>query len=140
MIKKTFIFFRKYPLFTVALLAASLLNKGTTTLKKDLDGVKKIIVSSNPNYSLVDGYELVSSLLEALSLLDNLGIRHALVDGGSQLNRSFLLASLVDEIRLPLEPVVAPTDLDIELKLLSVDKWPGEELSLKYKVIQGEKK
>jgi dihydrofolate reductase len=118
----------------------------TDTFDKDLEGVKRVIVSSDPSYPVTRGYELASSPSDALKLLAKSGIERALVGGGSRLNRAFLEAELVDEVHITLEPVlvgrglplVATTDKEIGLSLLSVDQWADGEVLLKYQVNRGE--
>jgi dihydrofolate reductase len=112
------------------------------TFDKDLEGIIRVIVSSDPNYTVDSGYELSDSPEGAIKLLEDAGIKHALLDGGSQLNKAFLEAGLVDEVHITVEPVivgrgislVAPTDLEVGLSLLDVDRWNGGEVLLRYSV------
>ena len=73
------------------------------------------------------------------------GLTQMLVAGGSQLATSFLRAQLIDELWLTIEPkifgtgknLVANEDMDIDLKLISVEQANEQgTLMIKYAVIK----
>lgn len=75
------------------------------------------------------------------------GIRKLLLEGGGKINGSFLAANLIDELSILAAPIAdgsigSPALFDVEnrrmparnLKLMSVEKRPGDILWLRYKV------
>jgi len=76
------------------------------------------------------------------------GIRKLLLEGGGKINGSFLAAGLVDELSLLLAPVAdgsigTPTLFDAapagparRLRLLSIERRPGDLLWVRYKVLE----
>jgi 2,5-diamino-6-(ribosylamino)-4(3H)-pyrimidinone 5'-phosphate reductase len=80
-------------------------------------------------------------------LRSHFGIETLLLEGGGKINGTFLAAGLVDELSILLAPVAdgsvgTPSLFDVEgkkmparkLKLISVEKRPGDILWLRYKV------
>ncbi|MBI2798583.1 dihydrofolate reductase family protein [Candidatus Saccharibacteria bacterium] len=104
--------------------------------------IYKIVVSSDTNLQLEEGYNLTTSPRHALELLREQGTESALVDGGGKLNASFLREGLVHEIHLIIEPVmigkglpiIAPDAFEVRTSLISVEEIHKEEVLLKYKV------
>ena len=72
----------------------------------DLDGVKFIIISSDPSYQVDERFRLASSPQKALEQLKNDGFRSVVLTGGSILNSSFAKLNLIDEIIFNIEPVI----------------------------------
>ncbi len=107
---------------------------------KDLDGVKKIVVSSS-NPMLMNGFELASSPKEALSKLEADGFKEVTVSGGL-INSSFAKAGLVEEIILAISPLVlgegipvfSPDNFQLSIELIDVEKIDGDIVQLRYKV------
>ncbi len=106
--------------------------------------IKKVVVSTNPNYKLKEGYTLATNPKEALKILGNYGFNKALVTGGSGLNSSFAKNNLIDEIILNIEPVIvgkgiplfSPNNFELDLNLISIKKMPNGILQLHYEVIK----
>jgi 2,5-diamino-6-(ribosylamino)-4(3H)-pyrimidinone 5'-phosphate reductase len=80
-------------------------------------------------------------------LRSHFGIRKLLLEGGGKINGSFLAANLVDELSVLVGPVAdgsigTPSLFDVEdrraparnLKLISIEKRPGDIVWLRYKV------
>ncbi len=109
-----------------------------------LKDVTKVVVSSDPNYKVDDGYMLAASPQAAIDLLESLGIKETALAGGSKLNAAFLKAGLVDEIILDAEPVLAgkgvplfaSSNIDAKLELLSYEQINDGEILLRYKIIK----
>jgi dihydrofolate reductase len=106
-----------------------------------LNQVQKIILTSNAELPLKEGYQKASSPRETLELLSNQGFTETIICGGSKLNTSFAKAGLIDEIILYLEPVGVGIPLfsidnfDLELKLIEVTKTTRGGIFVKYQVI-----
>jgi 2,5-diamino-6-(ribosylamino)-4(3H)-pyrimidinone 5'-phosphate reductase len=75
------------------------------------------------------------------------GIRKLLLEGGGKINGSFLAANLIDELSILVAPIAdgsiaTPTLFDVatgrakarNLKLVSIEKRPGDIVWLRYKV------
>jgi riboflavin biosynthesis pyrimidine reductase len=82
-----------------------------------------------------------------LALRARFGIKRLLLEGGGKINGSFLAANLIDELSILVAPVAdgsagTPTLFDVaesltharKLKLVSVQKRPGDIVWLRYKV------
>lgn len=111
---------------------------------KDLEKVKKIILSSDSSLTLDEGFALATSPKDAIKILEQDGKKEALVTGGSTINTAFIKAGFVDEVILTLEPVLlgkgialfSPADFDVRLKLLEVNHLNPDHLELHYKVVK----
>lgn len=109
---------------------------------EDIKGVKAVVVSSNKNYKVGEGFELVSSPKEALEKLEKEGYKTAIVTGGSTLNSYFVKEKLIDEIVINVEPVVVgkgialfnPDDFDLNLNLLETKKLGHGIIQVRYKI------
>ena len=109
---------------------------------EDLKGVKAVVVSSDENYKVGEGFELANSPEEALEKLAKDGFESAVVTGGATLNSSFAKAGLIDEVVLNVEPVVigkgiplfSPDVFDLKLKLLESKKLNEDVVQLRYEV------
>jgi riboflavin biosynthesis pyrimidine reductase len=87
--------------------------------------------------------ELANVLRKLRSLF---GIQQLLLEGGGKINGSFLAANLIDELSILVAPVAdgsmgSPTLFDVEehmparkLKLLSLEKRPGDIVWLRYRI------
>lgn len=104
---------------------------------------KKVIVTRSKNFIVPgNGYEIVHSPEEALSLLEASKMNSALLIGGGKLNSEFLTRGLVDEIWLTVNPFilgegrpfVAPQKFDKELKLQSCKQITKDRLLVKYSI------
>jgi dihydrofolate reductase len=109
-----------------------------------LSDIPKIVVTSNPNYRVIESYLTAISPQAAIKLLEDKGVTEAALVGGSKLASVFMAAGLVDEIWLDVEPIVIgkgiplfdPKDFEVRMELLSVDKVNNSELLVKYKVVK----
>ncbi len=104
---------------------------------------KKIIVTRNKDFTVsANGYEIVHSPEEALSLLEASEMNSTLLIGGGKLNSEFLIKGLVDEIWLTVNPFIlgegrpfiAPKKFEKELKLQSYEQITKDRLLVKYSV------
>ncbi len=108
----------------------------------DFKDATKVVVSSDQNYKLDDGYILASNPQKALEILKKNGFNKVLITGGSGLNSSFVKASLIDEVILNVESVIVgegiplfySNDFDLNLKLVDVKKLSNDIVQLHYKV------
>lgn len=111
---------------------------------KDLEKVKKIVISSDPSLKLDPGFTLAPSPKDALSKLEVDGKQEALVTGGPTINSAFVKAGLVDEIILTVEPAIlgkgialfSPADFSLRLELLEINYLNPNHLELHYKVVK----
>jgi len=109
----------------------------------DLKGTRVLIVSSNPNYDVGDGFELVATPREALERLEKDGVKEVLVTGGSTINSSFAKLGLINEVVLNIEPVIvgkgiplfSPDLFDMKLELIEMKPSKGKTIQLRFKVI-----
>ncbi len=113
-------------------------------------GKLRIVLTRNPEKykaETVPGrLEFTSESPETLvRRLSRDGYKSALLLGGSQINRHFLAAGLVDEVYLTIEPalfgrgkdLVAESDVDVPLKLIRFEKLNKiGTLHVRYKVIK----
>jgi dihydrofolate reductase len=96
------------------------------------------------NKTVVGQLEFTAAQPETLTKeLENRGFKEALLVGGANVTSAFLRSNLVDEIWLTLEPklfgigkgLVSPEELDVDLKLESLEKLNEKgTLLLKYQV------
>ena len=111
---------------------------------EDLKSVRKIILSSNPDFQLDGGFFLASGPKDALQKLEKEGFSETILTGGASNNSSFAKEDLIDEVILNMDPVLvgkgillfAPSDLEYRLRLLGVKKLSGQTIQLHYKVIK----
>jgi len=110
---------------------------------RDLKGIKIMVVSSQKDYKVSEGFELVSSPQEALEALERAGFQVAVLTGGSVLDSAFAKAGLIDEIVLNVEPVVVGEGIplfssslfDLKLKLLETKKVNSNLIQIHYQVL-----
>lgn len=107
----------------------------------DLKGIKKVIISQDPDYKLDEGYILATSPKDALTKLQ--GFESILVTGGSTINTAFIKENLLDEVILNIEPTLigkgvplfAQDKFSKKLDLVSSKEDSGI-LTLNYKVLK----
>lgn len=109
----------------------------------DLKDAKKIIVSHS-DIELKDGFTLAHSPEEALEILSKDGFEEVILTGGATNNSEFAKRGLIDEVTFDVNPVImgdgipvlAPTDLEMKLKLLTFEKVADDILEVRYEVIK----
>lgn len=107
-----------------------------------LDGITKIIVSSQKKITLDPRFELANSPEHALQILENKGFKKVTITGGSTLNAEFAKRNLISEILLTVNPVIVgngiplfkPSDFMLELKPIE-SKVINGLVHLRYKVV-----
>lgn len=108
---------------------------------KDLEGVKKIIISGS-GIELRDGFELANSPEEALKLLEDVGFSKAVITGGSTVNSEFAKRGLIDEVIFDVNPsilgegisVFQPAEFELSLELTDIKRLDDGIVELHYKV------
>lgn len=108
---------------------------------KDLEGVKKIIISHS-NIDLKVGFVLADSPQSALSLLEKDRFNEAIITGGSTINSEFVRQGLIDEVIFDVNPSILgegipifnPTDFQLSLELIDSQKIDDEIVELHYKI------
>lgn len=108
---------------------------------KDLEGIKKVIVSHS-DFDLKEGFELAYSPEEALQILEGYGFRKTIIDGGSTINTEFARRGLIDEVIFDVNPsilgegipVFNPFDFELPMKLIDVEKISDGIVEIRYKV------
>jgi len=116
--------------------------------RKNYPGRIAYVLTRNPeNYEMgEDVYALAGTPQSIASELRGKGHEQVALIGGAQVNRDFLLAGLVDEIYLTIEPIIFgkglhlfdEEDLNIKLELLeSKNLNDSGTILLHYKVING---
>lgn len=109
----------------------------------DLKDAKKVIVSHS-DIELKEGFTLAHSPEEALELLSKVGFREVILTGGATNNSEFAKRGLIDEVIFDLNPVImgdgipvlAPSDFELKLKLLSFETVVDDILEVRYQVIK----
>lgn len=107
----------------------------------DLAEVKKIIISSS-DITLKEGFELAHSPEEALKLLSDGGFNEAIITGGATINSEFAKRGLIDEVIFDVNPSVLgdgipvfnPSEFQLPLELIDVEKLNDGIVELRYKV------
>lgn len=108
----------------------------------EIRGVRKVIVTSKPNFSIEEECVLASSPREALSKLEQEGFESVILTGGSTLNSSFAKDGLIDEVIVNIEPVVIgqgiplffPQEFELKLNLLNLRKVNSNLIQLHYRI------
>ena len=112
---------------------------------EELDGIKIVVLTRNQSFMVNRLNHYVARMpKDALDLLVGQGFQEALVCGGGNLNASFLINNLIDEIYLDIEPVVfgrgirlfAEDRFENKLHLLEVRKLSEETVQLHYQVLK----
>lgn len=112
--------------------------------QKEIKNVRKIVVSSNSNLEMEEGYERVASPDDAVKKLSEEGFKEVILSGGARLNTSFAKAGLIDEVILNVDsvivgkgiPLFSPEDFDLKLKLLETKKLNDSLVQLHYHVLK----
>ena len=108
---------------------------------KDLEGVKKIIISKS-NIDLKEGFELAHSPEEALQKLQSEGFTEAIITGGSTINSAFAKHGLIDEVIFDVNPAILgdgipvfkPEDFALKLHFVDAKKIADGIVELHYRV------
>ncbi len=108
----------------------------------DIKGIKAVVVSTNPDYEVGPGFELVNSPEAALKTLKKHGFKSVVLSGGSTLNTAFAKLGLIDEVILNIEPVVEgkgiplfkPDVFELKLELIEMKQSKGKTIQLHYLV------
>jgi len=108
---------------------------------KDLEGVKKIIISGS-NIDLKEGFELAHSPEEAIELLKSKGFKEIIITGGANINSEFAKRGLIDEVIFNVNPsilgngipVFQSEDFELKLELIDAEKITDGIVELRYKV------
>lgn len=108
----------------------------------DIKGIKAIVVSTNPEYEVGSGFELVNSPEAALKTLEKQGFKSVVLTGGSTLNTVFAKLGLIDEVILNVEPVIEgkgiplfkPENFELKLELIEMKQSKGKTIQLHYQV------
>ena len=111
---------------------------------RDLEGIKVIVVSTNSDYKVGSGFDLVSLPEEALKTLERQGFKTSVLTGGSTLNSAFAKAGLIDEVILNIEPAIEgkgiplfkPEDFELKFELAEMKQSKGKTIQLGYKVVR----
>lgn len=106
---------------------------------KDLS---KIVVSTDPNFSLEEGFERARSPEDAVTKIEAKGFTEATLAGGSILNASFAKAGLIDLVEMNIEaviigrgiPLFAVDDFDLKLDLVSLRQIDDRIVQIRYAV------
>ena len=109
---------------------------------RGLQGIKKVVVSSNKAYKVATGFEIAESPETALDKLK--GFHDVLLIGGGSLNAAFAAKGLLDNVILNIESVAigrgkqvfARTEFDLDLELLTSSQLSPRILQLQYRVLK----
>lgn len=109
---------------------------------RSIKGIRKVVVSNQPNLKMIEGFELSLSPEDALSRLSD--YQTAFLIGGGTLNGNFATKGLIDEIVLNVEPaligkgrqVFAGSDFDLRLRLLDTKQLNDSLVQLRYEVVK----
>ena len=107
----------------------------------DLKGIKKVVISQDPDYKLDEDYTLATSPKDALTKLQD--FESTLVTGGSMINIAFIKDNLLDEVIVNIEPILIGKGVPLfaqdnflkKLDLVSSKEDAGI-LTLNYKVLK----
>ncbi len=101
-----------------------------------------VVVTKQDIFKNSEKIRFVNSIEDALNEVEEMGFHTAVLGGGSQLNTSALKSGLIDEIEIDIEPFVfgkgvplfGSSNVELDLKLQSVDKINQNTIHLRYKV------
>jgi len=96
---------------------------------EDIKGVKAVVISSDPNYKVSSGFELVRSPEAALETLEKQGFTSVVLTGGATLNSAFAKLGLIDEV------IVNVDVFELKLELIETKRLKGKTIQLHYKVV-----
>jgi dihydrofolate reductase len=102
-----------------------------------------VVFSKQENPEPIEGVKWVNGEpQQVLEELETLGYKSALLGGGATINSLFLKNKLITEIILTIEPKIFGQglslfneDLDVNLKLLEIEKLNDNTIMIKYQVI-----
>lgn len=113
------------------------------TLPAPLPGRLNVVMTSRPDMPVPAGVELTGDSPErVLGRLAERSYDTVVVAGGAQIYRAFLLAGMVDEIWLTVEPLafgrgvslLGDEPLDLRLELLEIQRLGDRAVMLRYRV------
>jgi len=107
----------------------------------EIKDVRKIVVSSDSNFEVGEGYERVTTPEDAIQKLSEEGFKEVILSGGAKLNTSFAKTGLIDEVILNVDSVVvgkgiplfSPDDFDLKLNLVTAKKIRENIVQFYYK-------
>ena len=108
---------------------------------RDLDGIKKIIISQS-QLELKEGFSLANSPEDVVAQLEKEGFAEAIITGGSTINSEFAKRNLIDEVIFDVNsvilgegiPVFKPENFSMKLKLIEATKVSDDVFELRYEV------
>lgn len=111
---------------------------------EDLKGIRVVIVSTNPHFTVKEEFESALSPQEALNKLGNDGFKSVVLTGGSTLNSSFAKLNLIDEVILNVEPIIIGKGIpvfnsdvfDLKLEMIEIRQSKGKTIQLHYRVVK----
>lgn len=112
---------------------------------RNISGVRKIVVSRQPDLELEPGFELVDSPEAAIKTLDDMPVM--VLSGGGSLNTAFAEKGLVDEVIINIEPaligkgkgIFANGNFDLLLKPISTKIIEDGIIQTHYRVVKESK-
>ena len=113
----------------------------------NVEVIHKVVVSSQGNLKLPEGYTRVGSPEDAVEYIKSKNQDRLFLIGGGGLNSAFLKRGLVSEIHLTINPYiigkgrsfVAPVDFESALDLISAGQISGGRVEVKYRVLKGDR-
>jgi len=121
-----------------------LVNKMSSEYPKSIEHIKKIVISSNPEFPLKENSYLFSTPEGALNWLKEQNYSEVLLSGGSQLNSSFAKLGLIDEVILVIDsviegkgiPLFAPDIFELKLIPLKSEIHESHLVYLHFRVVK----
>lgn len=110
----------------------------------NVEAEHKLIVTRDKKFMTLNGYTIVYSPEQAVTYLEEKGVKTLFLLGGGTLVTSFIKAGLIDEIHLTINPYIigkgrpfiSPDDFDLPLKLGGTETLEGDRVKVKYEVIK----
>ncbi len=110
-----------------------------------MTGIQKIVLTSNREFEVPEGWQLAASPEEAFALAAEAGSKELLVAGGAVVNTAFARAGLLDRAVIDVAPVVIGEGLpifetakfDLHLELQDVKRPKPGVVQLHYDVRKG---
>ena len=104
----------------------------------------KVIVTRQPQFKAPPGYTVVHSPEEAISFLENQGIKELFLIGGGKLNSEFVKRNLVNQIQLTINPYIigkgrpflSPGEFELTVKVRNSKELTKGRVRLLYQVEQ----
>lgn len=109
---------------------------------ESLSDVKKVVVTTDKDILLDEGYIKADSPRSAIDILTKRGFSEVILSGGSKLNSSFAKMNLINEIILNIDPVIIgkgiplfdSEEFDLKLSLLKSKRIARDTVQLRYRV------